>query len=85
MFNILNHANFNTPNLIVAVLPPGRLRLRKRIRRRADHEHVNDFPPDSVRAEAFVVTASTSSEWTQHSGGIEDSRDDRVRVSSKEL
>jgi hypothetical protein len=23
MFNILNRANFNTPNLIVAVLPPG--------------------------------------------------------------
>jgi hypothetical protein len=51
-FNILNRANFNTPNAVVCT-PTGVFSHRRR-----NHEHFDYITPDSVRPEAALVVAA---------------------------
>ncbi len=50
LFNVLNHANFNTPNAVVFTSATGSLAHCRR-----DYQHVHHFTSDSIRVEVAVV------------------------------
>jgi hypothetical protein len=54
IFNLLNHANFNAPNLIVFTPPTATNRPVRNGRRH--HQQVHHFAPGAIRAETALVT-----------------------------